>query len=172
MFETGSSVIVQFGEQISSNIFRPIADVLVRHVRDAPVKSAFLPEGWTNSAILMAARFDLASKSNYTLCNIQSCNTRSRNNMATSIDRNFLPNTDISRTLCHRVAANLQIIDCHSHLQQSEIVGRKRFRNVTELWLAGDHYKWQLMRSAGLGEYFITGTRSDEAKFSVFCNWC
>jgi len=89
--------------------------------------------------------------------------------MKTFMDQDFLLNTDIARRLYHEVAANLPIIDYHSHLQQGEIAERKVFRNITELWLGGDHYKWRLMRTCGVSEEFITGDQSDEAKFRAFC---
>ncbi|WP_343632113.1 glucuronate isomerase [Roseateles sp.] len=85
------------------------------------------------------------------------------------IDQDFLLDTAIARTLYRDVAADLPVIDYHSHLQQGEIAERKRFRNLAELWLGGDHYKWRLMRTAGVNERFITGTESDEAKFHAFC---
>ena len=89
--------------------------------------------------------------------------------MAEFIDQNFLLNTPLARDLYLQVAADLPIIDYHSHMQQSEIAARKQFRNLTELWLSGDHYKWRLMRSAGVPERLVTGNESDEAKFHAFC---
>lgn len=89
--------------------------------------------------------------------------------MTTYIDRDFLLNTDMARQLYHDVAADLPIIDYHSHLQQGEIAERKVFRNIAELWLGGDHYKWRLMRTCGVSEDFVTGSQSDELKFRAFC---
>lgn len=89
--------------------------------------------------------------------------------MQTFMDHNFLLDTEVAQQLYHEVAADLPIIDYHSHLQQGEIAAKKQFRNITELWLSGDHYKWRLMRSAGVPEDCITGTQSDEAKFLAFC---
>ncbi|MGL5286641.1 MAG: glucuronate isomerase [Aeromonas sp.] len=89
--------------------------------------------------------------------------------MSSFITQDFLLDTQVARQLYHDVAANLPIIDYHSHLQQGEIAARKTFCNLTELWLGGDHYKWRLMRSAGVTEDFITGNQSDEAKFRAFC---
>lgn len=89
--------------------------------------------------------------------------------MQNFMDHNFLLDTEVAQQLYREVAADLPIIDYHSHLQQSEIAAKKQFRNITELWLAGDHYKWRLMRSAGVAEDFITGAQSDEAKFLAFC---
>jgi glucuronate isomerase len=89
--------------------------------------------------------------------------------MQSFMDHNFLLDTEVAQQLYREVAADLPIIDYHSHLQQGEIAAKKQFRNIAELWLAGDHYKWRLMRSAGVGEDFITGAQSDEAKFLAFC---
>jgi glucuronate isomerase len=85
------------------------------------------------------------------------------------MDKDFLLNTDVARRLYHQVAADLPVIDYHSHLQQGEIASRKTFRNIAELWLGGDHYKWRLMRTAGVAEEFITGPRTDREKFTAFC---
>lgn len=89
--------------------------------------------------------------------------------MTIFMDQDFLLSSAIARKLYHEVAANLPIVDYHSHLQQGEIAGRKVFRNLADLWLGGDHYKWRLMRTCGVSEDFITGHQSDEAKFRAFC---
>ncbi len=95
--------------------------------------------------------------------------------MTAFMDKDFLLDTDVAQRLYHEVAADLPIIDYHSHLQQSEIASRKKFRNIAELWLGGDHYKWRLMRSAGVSEDFVTGKRTDEEKNSArsakCCRW-
>jgi glucuronate isomerase len=89
--------------------------------------------------------------------------------MTAFMDKDFLLTTDVARKLYHEVAADLPVIDYHSHLQQGEIAERKKFRNIAELWLAGDHYKWRLMRTAGVAEEYCTGERSDKEKFLAFC---
>ena len=89
--------------------------------------------------------------------------------MTAFMDKDFLLTTDVARKLYHEVAADLPVIDYHSHLQQGEIAERKTFRNIAELWLAGDHYKWRLMRTAGVAEEYCTGNRSDREKFDAFC---
>lgn len=89
--------------------------------------------------------------------------------MTAFMDQDFLLNTDVARKLYHEVAAGLPVIDYHSHLQQGEIAERKKFRNIAELWLGGDHYKWRLMRTAGVPEEYCTGNRSDKEKFDAFC---
>lgn len=89
--------------------------------------------------------------------------------MRNFIDQDFLLDTAVASRLYHEVAAELPVIDYHSHLQQGEIASRKTFRNIAELWLGGDHYKWRLMRTAGMAEDYITGDQPDEAKFRAFC---
>jgi glucuronate isomerase len=89
--------------------------------------------------------------------------------MTAFMDKDFLLTTDVAKKLYHEVAADLPVIDYHSHLQQGEIAERKKFRNIAELWLAGDHYKWRLMRTAGVAEEYCTGARSDKEKFLAFC---
>ena len=89
--------------------------------------------------------------------------------MTAFVDKDFLLTTDVAKKLYHEVAADLPVIDYHSHLQQGEIAERKKFRNIAELWLAGDHYKWRLMRTAGVTEDYCTGERSDKEKFLAFC---
>jgi glucuronate isomerase len=89
--------------------------------------------------------------------------------MAAFMDEDFLLDTALARRLYREVAAELPVIDYHSHLQQGEIAARLKFQNLAQLWLGGDHYKWRLMRTAGVAEDFITGQQSDEAKFRAFC---
>jgi glucuronate isomerase len=89
--------------------------------------------------------------------------------MTAFMDKDFLLTTTVARRLYHEVAADLPVIDYHSHLQQGEIASRKKFRNIAELWLGGDHYKWRLMRTSGVSEHFITGPATDKEKFNAFC---
>ena len=63
---------------------------------------------------------------------------------------------------------DLPIIDYHCHLSPKEIYEDKPFSNIGEMWLAGDHYKWRLMRANNVDEYFITGSASWEEKFNAF----
>src|SRR5208337_3206575 len=39
------------------------------------------------------------------------------------------------------------------------------FRNLFEIWLEGDHYKWRAMRANGDGEHYCTGDASPYEKF-------
>ena len=85
--------------------------------------------------------------------------------MKAFLDRDFLLSTDTAKRLYHDVAEELPIIDYHCHLDPKEICGDRRFENITQLWLGGDHYKWRLMRSAGVEEKYITGDAPDREKF-------
>src|ERR1019366_4194875 len=57
------------------------------------------------------------------------------------------------------------IIDYHSHLPPADIATNRRFRDLSEIWLAGDHYKWRAMRTNGVSEEFCTGTAAPYQKF-------
>ncbi len=77
----------------------------------------------------------------------------------------FLLQTDTARQLYHNYAKNLPIIDYHCHLSPEVIARNENFRNMTDIWLAGDHYKWRALRTLGVEEKYITGDASDEEKF-------
>ena len=81
------------------------------------------------------------------------------------MDKDFLLNTQTARTLYHEAAEACPIIDYHCHLSPREIYEDIRYDNITQVWLGGDHYKWRLMRSAGVEERFITGDAPDYDKF-------
>ena len=78
----------------------------------------------------------------------------------------FLLDTDMARRLYHRYAQPMPIVDYHCHLSVQEIAQDRRFTDMAELWLSGDHYKWRLMRAAGVEERFITGDAPGEEKFA------
>ncbi len=88
--------------------------------------------------------------------------------MAHFMDKNFLLNTKTAQMLYAGYAEKLPIIDYHCHVSPREIYEDKRFANITELWLGGDHYKWRLMRSNGVDEYYITGDADPYEKFEKF----
>ena len=81
------------------------------------------------------------------------------------MDKDFLLETDVAKHLFHDIAADMPIIDYHCHLIPREIYEDRKFENITQVWLGGDHYKWRLMRSFGVEEKFITGDASDREKF-------
>lgn len=70
--------------------------------------------------------------------------------------------------LYHKYAKEMPIYDYHCHLSPKEIAENKKFNNITELWLYGDHYKWRAMRAHGLNERYVTGDASDEEKFKAW----
>lgn len=84
------------------------------------------------------------------------------------MDENFLLTTETARKLYHEYAAVVPVLDYHCHLDPKEIAQDRQFRNMTELWLGGDHYKWRIMRSNGVDEKYITGDAADEEKFHAF----
>lgn len=81
------------------------------------------------------------------------------------MDKNFLLNSKTARILFHDYAEDMPVYDYHCHLNPKEIAEDKKFKNITEIWLKGDHYKWRLMRICGVGEKFITGDADDKEKF-------
>ncbi|MDR2447282.1 MAG: glucuronate isomerase [Treponema sp.] len=81
------------------------------------------------------------------------------------LDNDFLLETEAARSLYHKAAKNEPIYDFHCHLIPSQIAENKRFANLTEIWLSGDHYKWRMMRAMGFDEHYITGGASDYEKF-------
>ena len=88
--------------------------------------------------------------------------------MARFLDKDFLLTTKTAQKLYTEHAEMLPIIDYHCHVSPREIYEDKRFENITELWLGGDHYKWRLMRSNGVDEYYITGNAAPYEKFERF----
>lgn len=81
------------------------------------------------------------------------------------MDDNFLLSNHTAIALYNDYAKDMPIIDYHCHLSPKEIYENKRFKNITEAWLYGDHYKWRAMRSNGIDEKYITGDASDYDKF-------
>ncbi|MDO5022759.1 MAG: glucuronate isomerase [Eubacteriales bacterium] len=77
----------------------------------------------------------------------------------------FLLNTETSKVLFHKYAAKQPIVDYHCHINPREIYEDKTFKNITEVWLYGDHYKWRVMRNNAIEEKYITGDASDFEKF-------
>jgi glucuronate isomerase len=85
--------------------------------------------------------------------------------MAHFINDNFILESDIAQQLYHGFAKNQPIIDYHSHLSPEAIAANKKFENITDIWLKGDHYKWRAMRAVGIEERYITGNTTDSEKF-------
>ena len=81
------------------------------------------------------------------------------------MDNDFLLSTDMARELYHDYAAKMPILDYHCHINPREIAEDRKFDNITQVWLGGDHYKWRQMRSNGVEEKYITGDAPDREKF-------
>lgn len=84
------------------------------------------------------------------------------------LDENFLLNSEAAIELYHNYAKDMPIFDYHCHLSPEAIANDKSFKNITEIWLGGDHYKWRAMRSNGVDEEYITGDASDYDKFKAW----
>lgn len=85
--------------------------------------------------------------------------------MKTFMDENFLLSTETAQRLFHSYAETMPVLDYHCHISPEEIATDRRFENITQVWLGGDHYKWRFMRSCGVDEAYITGNASDRDKF-------
>jgi glucuronate isomerase len=81
------------------------------------------------------------------------------------MDKDFLLNSETALKLYEDYAKDMPIFDYHCHLNADEIAEDKKYKNITEVWLYGDHYKWRLMRTNGIDEKYITGDASDKEKF-------
>ena len=84
------------------------------------------------------------------------------------MDSEFLLTTPSARKLYHDYAEEMPIIDYHCHLSPAEIAEDRRFTDLSEVWLGGDHYKWRLMRACGEPEELITGNGDPYEKFLAF----
>ena len=88
--------------------------------------------------------------------------------MKTIINDNFLLQGDAAKRLYNDFAKDMPIIDYHCHLNPALIAENYCFKNVGELMLAGDHYKWRAMRSFGIDEKYVTGDADWREKFRAF----
>ncbi|MEO7270446.1 MAG: glucuronate isomerase [Vicinamibacterales bacterium] len=85
--------------------------------------------------------------------------------MVPFITPRFLLHSKAAQRLYDTYAATQPIIDYHNHLPPQDIAQNRRFENLFEIWLEGDHYKWRAMRANGIEERFITGDASPYEKF-------
>lgn len=81
------------------------------------------------------------------------------------IHDDFLLGNDAARRLFHEYAEAEPILDYHCHLPPGDIAADRRFADLFEIWLEGDHYKWRAMRANGIPERFCTGAASPYEKF-------
>lgn len=85
--------------------------------------------------------------------------------MKNFLDENFLLRTKTAQQLYHEYAKQMPVIDYHNHLPPQQIAEDKKFGNLTQAWLYGDHYKWRAMRTNGVDESYCTGNQPDRDKF-------
>ena len=84
------------------------------------------------------------------------------------LSEDFLLSNKTAQTLYHDYAKEMPIYDYHCHIPPQDIAENRQFRNLTHIWLGGDHYKWRAMRANGVAERFITGDANDWEKFLVW----
>ena len=84
------------------------------------------------------------------------------------LSEDFLLQTQTAKTLYHQYAEDMPIYDYHCHLPVRDIAENKKFENLTQIWLYGDHYKWRALRANGVKEKLITGNGSDFEKFQAW----
>lgn len=85
------------------------------------------------------------------------------------IKEDFLLKNKEAIELYFNYAKDMPIFDYHCHLSEYQILENKPFSDIYEIWLAGDHYKWRLMRNYGVSEEKITGNASNKEKFLTYC---
>lgn len=83
------------------------------------------------------------------------------------MDSDFLLNTEVAKSLYEKYAdmTKIPVIDYHCHINPQEIYEDRKYDNITQVWLGGDHYKWRQMRTNGVDEKYITGDATDREKF-------
>ena len=81
------------------------------------------------------------------------------------MDNDFLLNTQTAKELYHKTAAKMPIIDYHCHIEAKEIAEDRKFDNIAQVWLNGDHYKWRAMRICGTPERSIIGDLVENGEY-------
>jgi len=84
------------------------------------------------------------------------------------ITEDFLLQSETARELYHKHAEDLPIIDYHCHLPPADVAKNRVFKDLHEIWLEGDHYKWRAMRANGIDESRVTGNADPKEKFLAF----
>jgi glucuronate isomerase len=84
------------------------------------------------------------------------------------IHEDFLLSNATAKRLYHTFAEKEPILDYHCHLPPQDVAENRQFRNLFEIWLEGDHYKWRAMRANGVDERYCTGDAAPEEKFQAW----
>ena len=84
------------------------------------------------------------------------------------LQEDFLLQSTTAKKLYHDYAEKMPIYDYHCHVSPKEIWEDRKYENLTQAWLYGDHYKWRLMRAMGMDESLITGGAGDYERFCAF----
>jgi len=84
------------------------------------------------------------------------------------IHEDFLLSTKTARKLYHQYAETEPIFDYHCHISPRDVAANRQFKNLFEIWLEGDHYKWRAMRTNGVAECFCTGQAGPFDKFKAW----
>ncbi|MBM3769263.1 MAG: glucuronate isomerase, partial [Acidobacteria bacterium] len=84
------------------------------------------------------------------------------------IHDDFLLQSAAARELYHGFAKDEPILDYHCHLPPKDVAENREFKNLFEIWLEGDHYKWRAMRANGVAEPFVTGNATPFEKFEAW----
>lgn len=87
--------------------------------------------------------------------------------MTPFMTEDFLLDSEFARRLYHDYAKDQPIFDYHCHLPPQQVAENYRFKNLYDIWLKGDHYKWRAMRTNGVPERLCTGDASDREKFDA-----
>lgn len=90
--------------------------------------------------------------------------------MSAFLTPDFLLKSPLAKTLYHHYAATMPIFDFHCHLSPKEIAEDRRFDNLGQIWLEGDHYKWRALRAVGVDESLITGNTPDYQKYLAWAH--
>jgi len=88
--------------------------------------------------------------------------------MKSFLDEDFLLNSNTAERLYYEYAEEMPIFDYHCHLPPGEIAENRKYENLSQIWLGGDHYKWRAMRANGIDELRITGNSTDIEKFDAW----
>ena len=88
--------------------------------------------------------------------------------MTPFMTEDFLLDSEFARRLYHDYAKDQPIFDYHCHLPPQQVAENYRFKNLYDIWLKGDHYKWRAMRTNGVAERLCTGDATDREKFDAW----